>query len=205
MKQRRCLIAAAVVVGLVGSGTVACSKRAAEPARVAAVPPRATHVEAGTTFTGTLRTPLSTLSSNNNDHFTITVDDDVLANDGSIAIARGAVLHGHVVKVERRKDPVTALDEGPRMEIAIDSVSTDRGDFGISAGVIDAAGYATVGLAKIDKAHDSIFTPPVGPKAAFGGGPRDYGGDDAQAPQYQLTIPTGTKLQLMITEPMVTF
>lgn len=202
MKHRSAFFAAAVVAAMLGS---ACSRRAAEPARVAAVVPRATHVEAGTKFTGTLRAPLSTMSSKDGDHFTIAVDEDVLANDGSIAIARGAVLHGHIVKVQPRKDPVMAGDEPPRMEIAIDSVSTERGDFGISAGVIDAGGYATVGLANIDKPHDSIFTPPVGPKAAFGGGPRDYGGDDAQAPQYQLSIPTGTKLQLMITEPMVTF
>ncbi len=205
MQKRRSLVATAVVVGLIGSASIACSKRAAEPARIAAVPPRATHVPAGTKFTGTLREPLSTLSSKDGDNFTIAVDEDVLANDGSVAITHGSVLHAHVVRVLRRTDPVTGRDQQPGMSIAIDSVSTDHGDFAINAGVIDASNYATVGLAAPNAQYDSQFTPPIGPKAAFGGGPRTYTGDNAVAPGYQLTIPEGTKLQLMITEAMVTF
>jgi len=185
--KRAAFVAAAIVAGFLGTSSSAC-RRAAEPVRTVAVAPAERHVEAGTKFSGTLNAELSTLRSREGDRFTITVEEPVLANDGTTAFHRGDVLHGRVLRVERDED------ESPRLTIAID---------GVNAAIIDANGYATVGLADPSKPHDSVFTPPIGPKAAFGGGPRSYEGDNALAPRYHLTIPSGTRVTMLVTEPTV--
>ncbi len=190
------LVVAAVVAGVVGS--FGCAKRAAEPARVATVAPARPHVEAGTMFTGTLGSELSTMRSRDGDRFAIVLDQDLVATDGYVMVPRGAMLRGHVVRVEHRKTALSGPDEGPRLIIAIDSVSSDRGEGKLPAGVIDANNYATVGLTR--DGREATLTPPIGPKAAFGGGPRTYAGDDAVAPAYQLVIPAGTKLTLLVTK-----
>jgi len=200
MKRTKLIVATAIVAGVVGTGSVGCMRRTAEPARVAVVAPRGAHIEAGTKFSGTLNAELSTLRSRDGDRFTITLDENVLANDGSIALPRGSTLYGRVVRVDARKDR-SAGDEPPRLAIAIERVTTDRRGADFNAAIIDANGYATVGLADPSKPHDSVFSPPIGPKASFGGGPRTYEGDNAVAPNYQVTIPEGTRLLLIISEP----
>jgi hypothetical protein len=178
--MKRAIIVA--IAAAIGVSTFGC-RREAEPPRSGIVAPMGRHIEAGTKFTGTLNNDLSTLHSRAGDTFTITIDEPVLMSDGTTAFRPGTVLHGRVVSV----------GQPARLTIAID---------GVHAAIIDANGYATVGLAEPGKAFDSEFTPPVGPQASFGGGPRSYEGDNALPLNYELTIPEGTRLELLITEPV---
>jgi len=186
MNKRATWIAVAVVAGVVGVGELGC-RRAETPPPVVSTATRGPHVEAGTKFGGTLRSELSTLRSRAGDKFTVTVEEDVRKTDGTVAIRAGEVLHGRVARV--RGD-----NETPTLSIAFE---------GISVAVIDADGYATVGLADPTGPDDSVFSPPIGPKAAYGGGPRSFEGDNAIAPRRELTLPAGTKLLLLVTEPIV--
>jgi hypothetical protein len=68
----------------------------------------------------------------------------------------------------------------------------------ISATIIDAGNFANPGEASEDKSYDSLLLAPIGPLASTGGGPATNSGA-AAPPVYQLFVPAGSKLHLMLT------
>ncbi len=175
-----CIAATALIAG--GSG---CARTQAETR-----PTVAAHPAVGTQFTATIDKRLSTLTSRKGDRFTLRVDADVLADDGSVLLHAGETIDGHVVEVDAGREGFFAEHKSSAlMRIAFD---------GADVAVIAADGHAEVGLAAPDAGHDTVLRPPIGPKAAIGGGPRDTPGPSTA----QLVIPAGTRLTLMVTGPL---
>lgn len=172
-------VAAALVAG------TGCARSQPEARSTTAV-----HPAVGIQFTATLDKRLSTLTSKKGDRFTLRVDHDVHADDGAVLLHAGETIEGRVVEVDPGKDGWFAEHKSSAsMRIAFS---------GADVAVLEADGHAEVGLAAPDAGHDTLLRPPIGPKAAIGGGPRDTPGPSTT----QLVIPAGTRLRLMITGPM---
>jgi hypothetical protein len=69
------------------------------------MPSNSSYLPAGTTMNARLEQSLGTASSHENDRFTLTVVDPVMAQDGSVAIPAGAMLWGHVTGIHSANLP----------------------------------------------------------------------------------------------------
>lgn len=92
--------AAAAALGACASGTQVSSGGEVAPA----TPINSNWLPAGTTLTARLDNSLST-NNHDGDGFTATVADNVYAQDGSVAVPSGAVLHGTVTGAHGAKVP----------------------------------------------------------------------------------------------------
>ena len=70
-----------------------------------AVPANANMLPAGTTLNARLNNTLSTETTKPGDTFTLTVTENVVAQNGDIVVPAGAVIEGRVTGIDRSSDP----------------------------------------------------------------------------------------------------
>ncbi|MGZ3420894.1 MAG: hypothetical protein ACXVEF_39705 [Polyangiales bacterium] len=186
----RSISAPLVLAGLLG---LACSHEKAAPPPASAMKAPSTSAVSGTDVYVTLDTPIASYGATTGQSVVATVIQPVKAMDGSLLIDAGAKLRGHVVSVE--------MAPKARVNIKFDSVETTRGSRPIQATILDAGGYATPGAPTTERSYDTSLFAPIGPLAATGGGPPTNEGAEP-APVYQLFVPTGSKLHLMLTSDL---
>lgn len=179
--------------GLFAACAIACSHEAPPPsapvpAEIAMSAPSA--AATGSDVFVTLDTPIASYGTRTGQSVVATVDAPLRATNGMVLVAAGSTLRGHVVSAET----------APKARVAIkfDSIQTVNGMAPINATVLDAGNFASPGGVGEDKSYDAILLAPVGPLASTGGGPPTNSGA-AAPPVYQLFVPAGSKLHLMLT------
>lgn len=143
-------------------------------------------VVAGSDVNATLGDPISTKDSSPGDPFVARVDDPLVTIDGTVLVTGGSVLRGHVVRVTRGPTP--------RLDVAFDTIETRDGPVRIRAILVDVGGQGQVITLRMgDPADGGISTS----REAIGGGPS---AEDERVPE--LTLPQGTRIRLMLLEPL---
>src|SRR4051812_14009752 len=132
MKLRFALMAGAVA-GLAGCARNAQVVSTGEVA--SATPANRSVIPAGTAMTARLNQSLGTSASREGDHFTATVSNAVMAQNGATAVPAGAMLYGHVTGLHAATLPT----DQALIRLAFDSISFNGRAFPFDASISDVA------------------------------------------------------------------
>jgi len=171
----------------------ACSKGGQTPATPSSSQ-AATSVPPGTEFAVKLNDPISTRTSTPGEFFTSTVVTPIRAVNGNLVVHEGALVRGRVVGID---EPAGSV------RISFQSIDTDKGPIPISVTVKKPRAQANYRVEEVynpQLPYNAILLPPGGSTAVGGGPAQPPQGGGAQKTQVQL--PTGTQLQLVITQPL---
>jgi len=176
-----------VVAALAGCGGCGGASTEEAPPQTVPRPMPAASVAAGTDVNVTMTDRLSTRDSKPGDYFVAHVDDPLVAVDGRVLVNRGAVLRGHVVRVDHA--PTSRID------VAFDTIETRDGPVRIHAILVDVGGHGEVLTMRMGDPSDGGITPS---RKALGGGPAPADARDAA-----VTLPEGSRIRLMLLDPVV--
>jgi hypothetical protein len=165
-----------------------CAPSSGPPARSAAtvtaadvgvpqppVEPRPTYAPAGTRLAIRLSTPISTVSSSAGQTFSAEVLTPVLAADGTVLVAAGAPLLGHVAQIEFGGTT-------PRLRLGFDTVETMRGPAPLAVGVVSTESRRAPGTMELV--------------------PRPSGALTVHRRPAHIEVPAGARIELALTEPL---
>ncbi|MBI2388707.1 MAG: hypothetical protein HYV09_03735 [Deltaproteobacteria bacterium] len=166
---------------------IGCAGGSASPhVPVRPLPPAS--VAAGSEIHATLRDDVSTRDARPGDWFVAHVDRPLVAVDGRTIVTAGSILRGHVVRVS------PGSTGRPRIEIAFDTVETRDGPVRVNAQLVDVGGQGEVVMLRLNDEADGAIEPS---ERLIGGGP----GAEGRAPE--VTLPTGTRLRVLLLDPVV--
>jgi hypothetical protein len=195
MPRHFLIVLSAAVLAACGSAVQTVAPKDIRPAPLG--PLSGPFVQAGMELQATLDQPLSTQTSRPGEIFTARVEEPLISPDGEVIVPRGAMIIGHVVKVQ----------SGPaRLVVAMDRIQTNQGPAPLQARIKHAdkqsylAGARPSGmLGDFGYPGMSTLTPsasivPFGPNAYGYTSPTVVG---------ELRLRRGAPLRMVLTRPIV--
>jgi hypothetical protein len=196
------------------SSTKSTAKSTAKSAAVAASQPKTAEIPVGTIFDVTMDTPCDTRTSNVGDKVDARLAAPLTNSDGVVIAEQGAVLHGEIAQLQRAS---RSKSEEDRASIAFTftSIQTVEGEKALHATVMNSEGKL---VAKGTGTRDKLL---IGGGAVAGAVIGKLAGKDTKstvlgavggavagtgavlmAKGHELEVPTGSKVQLRVDEPI---